>query len=157
MKTLLGEHDYLLIVEKMMIHEVTGDRSSGLILGPDLYDPIYKTLHLQPKLLEQALRRDLLRVLDYHRSLCISWPTDSAKSVLKWWIDLAASVNISESELRAKEEASKKQITPTDIVGCSWSKCALFEKDIRGAEFSLCTGCRKAAYCGVLCQTRYVM
>lgn len=102
-------------------------------------------------LLEPLLRRDFLYVLDHLRCL----PSSSIKTdpLIQWWEELAGDIGITEDQLLAEKRKELKE-TMGDLVGCSWLKCFMFERDSDSVVMYHCAGCHKAAYCGVLCQER---
>lgn len=171
MKTLFERCDFLNLIEKVAFLIATGHLSKCLInvraaslvnvsehegihvIMRDLQRVNNLTLR-NPAAFKHALRRDFLRILDYLR-------TSQAKSleeviaVLKWWMEVGASVGLSEAALRHEAISKSNRTTKkAAAVGCIWHRCFRFEQDDGSAPLFACTGCGKARYCSVACQDR---
>jgi hypothetical protein len=43
------------------------------------------------------------------------------------------------------------------VVGCFWHKCKVYDTEADNSkQMYKCTGCKRAQYCGALCQQRWV-
>ncbi|KAG9038050.1 hypothetical protein FRB95_002978 [Tulasnella sp. JGI-2019a] len=142
-RLLSSDCDLLCLVEKVTILHTTSLTSESF----DKWKPISRLLTYNPTALRPPLRRDLLRMLDYLRTVQKTHPR-----LFDFWVQLGTAAKISESELR-EEHNRERKAARVGIVGCSWYKCAMYEQESARNTF-MCAGCHKAAYCGPNCQDR---
>jgi hypothetical protein len=128
--------------------------SAGPLFGDRLLLYIKDMLLLAPRSLQAALRRDFIPTIDFHRSLAADRRYNLAPRVLQWWCDLASAAEVSEYELRAGATVECKVVIGTATASCSWFKCVMFDRDNGTEELFRRARCKKAMYCGPLCQTR---
>lgn len=95
-------------------------------------------------------------ILDVVRPLAREPRHPEAQRILAWWLDMANFAGISERDFRKTQEAKVARALDAEVVGCSWFKCATFDRKCGPATFYQCTRCGKALYCGIMCQTRFV-
>lgn len=117
---------------------------------PDFWLALRGVLSTYPEGLKPPLIRDYLRVMDYVRTL-EGQGTHQFYTLV--WAQLAVITGIDESELR--RELEDERCSLGGVEGCSWFKCPMFHRVPVDPPFR-CTKCRRTAYCGTLCQERWV-
>lgn len=113
-----------------------------------IWVPIGRLLRQNADVLRDLMRPDFLRMLDYFRAL----DTDNARCFLELWLKIGTAVKISEADLR-EELKREREALRGDLLGCSWSKCMMYEQEFANDTY-MCAGCRNAAYCELSCQKR---
>ncbi|KAG8994549.1 hypothetical protein FRB94_009796 [Tulasnella sp. JGI-2019a] len=145
---LISKYDLLAITEQVIVDNM---KTGGVDGPPPSAWPIIGTwLASCPDALRPPLRRDYLQVLDRLRH---AQTTLGVRSMLKFWENLGNVVGLSEKQLRAEAAKGQKGEANSDVIGCSWVKCPMYEQECAGETFR-CAGCRRAMYCRLDCQKR---
>lgn len=107
--------------------------------------------------LRSRLMPDYLHVLDRLRLIGNNEKIDT-NFLVAGWEGFGNLAGISEARLRAeaKAKAERERATPgdSDVEGCAWFKCVLYDRREDEILLFRCAGCDKAMYCSPMCQER---
>lgn len=126
-------------------------------ISPGVWVELRDMLIKSRKALLPPLRHDSLNILDHLRALLDDERTsESAHSRIKWWEDLGKAVGVTEADLRETLYHERQKVMG-DVVGCSWVKCMMYERECRVASMFRCANFQRAMYCGLRCQERLAL
>lgn len=120
-----------------------------------MWEKLEELLANSRKALARPLRRDFLYLLDHLQALTTDSNAQHAATLTNWWKSLGDMTGISEAVLRKEyRDECLKSLDGQERAGCSWFKCPVFEWERDELRMLRCQGCRKAMYCGLVCQRR---